>query len=60
MHHRNAIAARPARGAMFSARRAAALSWNGDVPPLVGWLGMGILTVALIVGFAAAKEETEG
>jgi len=44
-----------ARGAMFSARRRAALSWNRGVPPLVGWLGMGILTVVLIVGFAAAK-----
>src|SRR5262245_24618649 len=53
----NAITARPARGAMFSARRRAALSWNRGVPPLVGWVGMGILTVVLIVGFAAAKKE---
>jgi len=40
---------------MFSARRRAALSWNRGVPPLVGWVGMAILTVVLIVGFAAAK-----
>ena len=34
-----------------------ALSWNRGVPPLVGWVGMGILTVALIVGLAAAKKK---
>jgi hypothetical protein len=43
---------------MFSARRRAALSWNRGVPPLVGWVGMGILTVVLIVGFAAAKKKS--
>jgi hypothetical protein len=59
MHRRTQ--SRRARGAMFSARRGAALSWNRGVPPLVSWVGMGVLTVVLIVGFAAAKkDETDG
>ena len=42
---------------MFSARRRAARSWNRGIPPLAGWVGMGILAVALIVGLAAAKRK---